>query len=219
MNTILELVTALGNANSIKEAVDTTMQCTAAGSKDIYLAWGKEKGHKVAELNSAWKEAQPKRAAGATGFAAEYYAWLADESRTESDAHDYIMAGSINVQNHLTHYLNIWALCETVRQGSPVERSIGAVKKAKATKAAKVEAEPVKAKAPANPLEVALKGVAKGEFKTITKVRNALKLVDTDLLSITDEQLLADLRTELGESGITLEQAQSVAVKALNEAF
>ena len=219
MNTILELVTALGNANSIEEAVATTMDCTAAGAKDIYLAWGKEKGYKVADLNSAWKEAQPKKAAGATGFAAEYYAWLAEESRSEQEAHDLIMSGSTNVQNHLTHYLNIWALCETVRRGQAVERTIGAVKKAKSAKKVAQEPEPVKAKSPANPLKEALKAIAQGEFKTITKVRNALKLVDKDMLSITDEGVLADLRTELGESGITLEQAQKVAVKVLNEAF
>ena len=58
-----------------------------------------------------------------------YYDWLAEASRTEQEARDLIMGNeSQNVRNHLTHYLNIWALCETVRQGQKVARSLSAEK-------------------------------------------------------------------------------------------
>ena len=114
------------------------------------MAWGKEKGESVKNLNEQWKvveeEIKPAKRAGASGFAAMYYDWLARESRTEQEARDLIMSNeSQNVRNHLTHYLNIWALCETVRSGSKVMRSLGAEKDSAETSAPK--AAP-KAKAP-----------------------------------------------------------------------
>ena len=139
MKTIIELMTALSAESNVGEGARIAMSSGLAGAKDIYLAWGKEKGEALKTLNEQWKvvedEVKPAKRAGANGFAAMYYDWLAGESRTEQEARDLIMGNeSQNVRNHLTHYLNIWALCETVRQGQKVSRSISAEK---------VEGEPV----------------------------------------------------------------------------
>ena len=101
-------------------------------------------------LNEIWREVEesikPAKRAGANGFAAEYYDWLAGSSRTEQEARDLIMSSeSQNVRNHLTHYLNIWALCESVRSGSKVMRTIGAEKDSAGEEApAKAKAKPAK---------------------------------------------------------------------------
>lgn len=133
MKTIIELMTALSAESNIGEGARIAMASGLAGAKDIYLAWGKEKGESLKTLNEQWKviedEVKPAKRAGASGFAAMYYDWLARESRTEQEARDLIMSNeSQNVRNHLTHYLNIWALCETVRAGYPILRTIGAEK-------------------------------------------------------------------------------------------
>lgn len=150
--TILELMTQLQSATTISEAAHISINSGIAGAKDIYLAWGKERGDTVKELNEAWKEATPekaKRAAG--GFAADFYNWLAEESRAEEEAKAFIMGEdetygdtSNNVKNHLTHYLNIWALAETVRSGETVLRSVSGGSKAKASSSTrqKAKAEP-----------------------------------------------------------------------------
>lgn len=149
MKTIIELMTALSAESNIGEGARIAMTSGLAGAKDIYLAWGKEKGESLKTLNEQWKaiedEVKPAKRAGANGFAAMYYDWLAEASRTESEARDLIMSNeSQNVRNHLTHYLNIWALCETVRKGQKVARSLSAEKvegepAEKAPKAAKVK--------------------------------------------------------------------------------
>ena len=156
MNNIFELVTTLSVTDS--KATDMgariAIESGLAGAKDIYLAWGKENKHALKALNETWREVEesikPAKRAGANGFAAEYYEWLATASRSEQEARDLIMGNeSQNVRNHLTHYLNIWALCETVRRGEKVLRTIGAEKdsageapvKAKAAKPAKKEPE------------------------------------------------------------------------------
>ena len=150
MKTIIELMTAISAESNIGEGARIAMTSGLAGAKDIYLAWGKEKGESLKTLNEQWKlieeEVKPAKRAGANGFAAMYYDWLAGESRTEQEARDLIMGNeSQNIRNHLTHYLNIWALCETVRQGQKVLRSISAEKseggpaEPKATKPAKVK--------------------------------------------------------------------------------
>ena len=138
MKTIIELMTALSAESNIGEGARIAMASSLAGAKDIYLAWGKEKGESLKTLNEQWKiiedEVKPAKRAGASGFAAMYYDWLAETSRTEQEARDLIMGNeSQNVRNHLTHYLNIWALCETVRKGQKVARSLSA---------GKVEGEP-----------------------------------------------------------------------------
>lgn len=143
MKTIIELMTALSAQSNIGEGARIAMASGLAGAKDIYLAWGKEKGESLKTLNEQWKviedEVKPAKRAGASGFAAMYYDWLAEASRTEQEARDLIMGNeSQNVRNHLTHYLNIWALCETVRKGQKVARTLSAEK---------VEGEPA-AKAP-----------------------------------------------------------------------
>lgn len=133
MKTIIELMTALSAQSNIGEGARIAMASGLAGAKDIYLAWGKEKGESLKTLNEQWKvieeEVKPAKRAGASGFAAMYYDWLARESRTEQEARDLIMSNeSQNVRNHLTHYLNIWALCETVRKGQKVARTLSAEK-------------------------------------------------------------------------------------------
>ena len=154
MNNIFELVTTLSAEADTSAGARIAIESGLAGAKDIYLAWGKEKGLPLKTLNETWREVEeaikPAKRAGANGFAAEYYEWLAASSRTEQEARDLIMSSeSQNVRNHLTHYLNIWALCETVRAGYPILRTIGSEKdsagdepvKAKAAKPAKKEPE------------------------------------------------------------------------------
>ena len=130
--TIFELMTQLSafDADSVDMAAKATVQAGIPGAKEIYMAWGKEKGIAAKTLETEWKAAQPERAKGGPrGFAEVYYDWLAEASREEQEAHDYIMSDeSQNVRNHLTHYLNIWALAETVRRGEKVVRTISAGK-------------------------------------------------------------------------------------------
>lgn len=156
MKTIFELMTTLSAESDTSSGARVAIESGLAGAKDIYLAWGKEKGLQLKALNETWREVEesikPAKRAGANGFAAEYYDWLATASRSEQEARDLIMGSeSQNVRNHLTHYLNIWALCETVRSGSKVLRTLGAekdsageepvAKSAKAAKPAKKEPE------------------------------------------------------------------------------
>ena len=107
--TIFELMTKLSafDADSIDMAAKATVQAGIPGSKEIYMAWGKEKGIAAKALEAAYKEAQPEKTSGGpNGFAETYYNWLAEESRTEQEAHDYIMSNeSQNVRNHLTQHL------------------------------------------------------------------------------------------------------------------
>ena len=147
--TIFELMTQLSafDGDSIDMAAKATVQAGIPGAKDIYMAWGKEKGIAAKALEAAYKEAQPEKTSGGrSGFTERFYDWLAEESRTEQEAHDYIMGDeSQNVRNHLTHYLNIWALAETVRRGEKVVRTISAGKaspKPNGSASAKKEKEP-----------------------------------------------------------------------------
>lgn len=130
--TILELMQALSvfDAESIDMAAKAAVQSGIKGSRDIFMAWGADKNIPVSKLQAEWKAAQPEKTSGGPrGFAEMYYDWLAEASRTEQEAHDYIMSNeSQNVRNHLTHYLNIWALAETVRRGEKVVRTISAGK-------------------------------------------------------------------------------------------
>ena len=131
--TIFELMTQLSalNGDSVDMAAKAAVEANIPGAKDVYMAWGKEKGIAAKTLEAAYKEAQPEKTSGGpNGFADTYYNWLAEESRTEQEAHDYIMAPdtSNNTKAHLTHYLNIWALAETVRSGEKVVRTISAGK-------------------------------------------------------------------------------------------
>ena len=149
MKNIFELITAISATDS--KATDMgariAIESGLSGAKEIYLAWGKENKHPLKELNETWREVEealkPAKRAGANGFAAEYYEWLATASRSEQEARDLIMGSeSQNVRNHLTHYLNIWALCETVRRGEKVMRSFGSEKDSAG------EGAPARAKAP-----------------------------------------------------------------------
>lgn len=130
--TIFELMTQLSalGGDSVDMAAKAAVEANIPGAKEIYMAWGKEKGIAAKALEAAYKEAQPEKTSGGPrGFAEMYYDWLAEASREEQEAHDYIMSNeSQNVRNHLTHYLNIWALAETVRSGTRVVRTISAGK-------------------------------------------------------------------------------------------
>ena len=144
--TIFELMTQLSafDADSVDMAAKATVQAGIPGAKDVYMAWGKEKGITAKTLEAEYKAAQPEKAkGGARGFTDIYYDWLAEEARTEQEAHDYIMSDeSQNVRNHLTHYLNIWALAETVRSGHKVYRTITAGKASPKPNKEKASAEP-----------------------------------------------------------------------------
>ena len=144
--TIFELMNQLSafDGDSIDMAAKATVQANIPGAKEIYMAWGKEKGIAAKTLEAEYKAAQPEKAkGGARGFADVYYDWLAEEARTEQEAHDYIMSDeSQNVRNHLTHYLNIWALAETVRSGQKVVRTISAGKASPKPNKEKASAEP-----------------------------------------------------------------------------
>lgn len=131
--TIFELMTKLSalGSDSVDMAAKAAVEANIQGAKEIYMAWGKEKGIAAKALEAAYKEAQPEKTSGGpNGFAETYYNWLAEESRTEQEANDYIMAPdtSNNTKAHLTHYINIWALAETVRSGHKVVRTISAGK-------------------------------------------------------------------------------------------
>ena len=144
--TILELITKLSalSADSVDMAAKAAVEANIPGAKDVYMAWGKEKGIAAKTLEAEYKAAQPEKSkGGARGFADIYYDWLAEEARTEQEAHDYIMSDeSQNVRNHLTHYLNIWALAETVRSGVKVSRTITAGKASPKPNKEKASAEP-----------------------------------------------------------------------------
>ena len=153
MKTIFELMTALSafDKSSVDMAAKAAAQSGITGAKDLYMAWGKEKGIVAKALEQEWKDAQPEKASGgARGFTDYYYSWLAEAPRTEQEAYDYVMSNeSQNVRNYLTHHLNIWALAESIRQGKKVFRTISA---GKASPKASSSAEP---KAKAKPKEPA----------------------------------------------------------------
>ena len=144
--TIFELMTQLSalDSDSVDMAAKAAVEAGIPGAKDIYMAWGKEKGIAAKTLEAEYKAAQPERAKGSPrGFAEVYYDWLAEAARTEQEAHDYIMSDeSQNVRNHLTHYLNIWALAETVRSGHKVSRTITAGKASPKPNKEKASAQP-----------------------------------------------------------------------------
>ena len=120
MNTFELMNELFSGGHSIDQAAAL---CTKHNNKDIFLAWGKECGYSVKDINSAWKDAQPTKAK-AKGFAAEYFEWLAEMPRTEEEANDYIMdpSNSNNTHKHLSHYMNIWALTVAVRGSLEKER-------------------------------------------------------------------------------------------------
>ena len=189
----LQLITSLSALNNVAEAAKLSVEAGFAGNKDVYLAWGKEKGFTVADLNAAWKEATPAAATRTQrGFASDYYDWLAEAPRSEVEARAFIMGESdygdttANTKNHLTHYLNIWALCETVRMGSKVQRSIASEGKAEPSpkKASKKSEEVVETVD--KELMSILRSVAKGEFKS---KQAAITQISSRIQAAEDEQL------------------------------
>ncbi|QVJ07717.1 hypothetical protein S1R3Y_000008 [Vibrio phage vB_ValP_VA-RY-3] len=218
MNAI-ELITKLADVKATLEAAQLSVDAGFAGNKDIYMAWGKEQGHTVADLNSAWKEAQPEKvASGATGWQAAYYDWLAEDSRTEEEAVEYLSKQSDNVKKHMSKHLNVWALCETVRRGQKVQRTAAAPKsEAKAKTGGKntpLEEEKVE-QTPTKRLVELFTKVAKGEFKTITLVRNHIKTFDTEGLESSQEEQLAKLGEFVGQKGIKVQEAADKALEIM----
>lgn len=215
----LTLITKLADVQTIVEAAELSVDAGFAGNKDIYLAWGKEQGHTVNDLNSAWKEAQPEKVvSGATGWQAAYYDWLAAESRTEEEAIEYLSKQSDNVKKHMSKHLNVWALCETVRRGQKVNRTSAAPKPKAEAKTGK-ENTPLKeetvVKTPRKELVALFTKVAKGEFKTITLVRNHLKTFDIESLDQKDQDKLSALREFVGEKGIKVDEAAAKALEIM----
>lgn len=214
----LTLITNLADVQTIVEAAELSVDANFAGNKDIYLAWGKEQGHTVNDLNSAWKEAQPEKATGgATGWQAAYYDWLAEDSRTEEEAREYLSKQSDNVKKHMAKHLNVWALCETVRQGKKVQRSVVGTATKSAPKSSK-KATPLEEKVEVTPtkrlVELFTK-VAKGDFKTITLVRNHLKTFDQEGLTEKEVAKLAELNEFVNEKGIKVDDAKAKALEIM----
>lgn len=137
MKSMIELITAMSLAATIEQGADAAVESGLSSAKDIFAGFYKEKGFKAKEITDAYKAAE-ERAGKARirvgGFAQEYYDWLAEERRTEFEARAYILneKNSKNTKAHLTHYLNIWALTESVRTGQKTTRSFGQEKEAEA---------------------------------------------------------------------------------------
>lgn len=106
-------MTTLNNAikriKELTEAGYTTAKIRAMLTLEDYTP--KEIKEAMAEANM-----KPK----ATTFASEYYTFLSAYHRTKEEAEEYIMGGGVygetttNVQKHLSHYLNIWELTNTI---------------------------------------------------------------------------------------------------------
>ena len=56
MKTIFELMTTLSAEADTREGARVAIESGLAGAKDIYLAWGKEKGLQLKTLNETWRE-------------------------------------------------------------------------------------------------------------------------------------------------------------------
>lgn len=204
----LQLITSLSALNDIAEAAKLSVEAGFAGNKDVYLAWGKEKGFTVADLNAAWKEATPTSATRTQrGFASDYYDWLAEAPRTEVEARAFVMGESdygdttANTKNHLTHYLNIWALCETVRMGSKVQRSISSEGKAESQGGKKApKSSPEVVETVDKELLSILRSVAKGEFKAkkaaITQITSRIQAVESEDLRVKAAKMVDILSQE-----------------------
>lgn len=206
MTTILELMMALTQASSTQDGARISAESGITGAKEVYMAWGKEGGVSAKELEAAWKEAQPEKAkSGAKGFAEQYYDWLAESSRTEQEAADLILGNeSTNVQNHLTHYLNIWALAETVRKGEKVSRTIAAGKatpKASGNASAKKEkrAEPEWEYDSSHPY-ADVKSAKETLKRTMASARPAKTKVHPDKVAHLNDEALSRLYTEAFQS-------------------
>ena len=132
-----ELMMELQNVVELSEAVTL---CTDNQNKDMFVMWGKEAGYTVKVLNDVWKAAQPAKAKGTTGWQEAYQDWLVEDSRTEYEALTYLMGQSKNVQKHITNYLGLWALAESVRSGTRIKRTLSA-KDFVATEESEPEAE------------------------------------------------------------------------------
>lgn len=74
----------------------------AATPKEAFInSWIEANGFDIKAANAAWVEARPE---AGTGFAATFYAKLAEAKMSDEDFKAIIDAGSNNVQNHRSHY-------------------------------------------------------------------------------------------------------------------
>lgn len=208
MKTIIELMTALSafDKDAMDMAAKAATQSNLTGARDIFMAWGANVNIPVSKLQAAWKEAQPEKAkSGAKGFAEQYYDWLAEGTRTEQEAYVMIMDNeSQNVRNHLTHYLNIWALAETVRAGKKVSRTIAAGKatpKANGSSAKKEskQAEPEWEYDSSHPY-ADVKSAKETLKRTMASPRPAKTKVHPDKVAHLNDEALSRLYTEAFQS-------------------
>lgn len=135
MKTMIELLTAISAAKDISEGAKAAVESGMTSAKDIFTSVYKEKGTKGKDILEAYKKAEEEAGKARTrvgGFAQDYYDWLAEAARTEAEARDYVLdeKNSKNTKAHLTHYLNIWALAESVRSGQKTVRTFGQEKAA-----------------------------------------------------------------------------------------
>lgn len=71
------------------------------------------------------------KAKRSNGFASDYYDYLSEETRTKDEALAFILGTgsnegtSKNVRAHESHYLNIWELVATIRDGYESEEEEG----------------------------------------------------------------------------------------------
>lgn len=141
MKTIQELIAAFFSSASVVESAEIAYGSGLEGAKDAFMAIYKSQGKKAKELNEIWKAVEEKLGAKKTkagGFTEYYYDWLASESHTEQEAYDFLMGEntSDNTKKHLTLYLNIWALAESIHRGVKVVRTMGEKAAPKAKKSA-----------------------------------------------------------------------------------
>lgn len=208
MNAI-ELMTLLNTkTDSLEAMASATHDANIAGGKEIYVAMGKSLNHTNKDIEAAWKATAPVKASrgGAAGFANVYYDWLAAGKREEAEAKGYIMGTggygetTKNVKAHLTHYLNIWALAETVRAGAKVERTVSATKGPNDNKTVSSNAAPVVKKAPVitpyKELLAVIKDIATGEYKS---KGSAVSVIKGKMGALED-----DAHLELAEKAIAM---------------
>lgn len=147
---LLDAMNIVSNAADSKEAVIELLKagCPKAILKTVVMDVYPISAKAIEEITKEWEAENKSTTRKAGGFAADFYNWLAEEARSEQEAHDYIMGlgeygdTTKNTKAHLTHFLNIWALAETVRSGETVLRSFSAKKTTAGGSSSKAKAEP-----------------------------------------------------------------------------
>lgn len=117
--TLLDLVTILAGKTDAKELAKAASESGVSGARDLYMARGKELKVKAADLVRIWKEESGAKTRS-NGEINRYRDWLIEESRTEEQAKQFIIAlgqelESANIIAHMSGYLDEWLLAESVR--------------------------------------------------------------------------------------------------------